>query len=413
MFTHCTHIQAARVLPGERWRLPICRSWSLRGVRSTWNYQVTRSAPSIFDDLDIPDIEGDITTYQREAGATFSDAGVALTFQNESEVDGALRLGVAVADRSHCGRLRIAGEGRLSFLEDVSTNSFMERQPGEGCQTVFTTDQSGCLDLATCLIQETGVLLCVSSGMREALLVHLRDRLRDRGPPGGAEILDITPMCGQLVLVGPRAGPLLEGLGVKVQGYPVPGNHFLLAVKGKPVIVAAGSGLEPGLFSEPPAWTLIADVDVLSDLWQTFLRKGAVPMGEEAWERARIVAGCPRAPSELNPSVSPFQAGLYRIDRSLTGASAANAQLLAELKKKVEEGAVPGLWGISTSAPCAPGDPVLLDGVEVGRVTSACQVAAGESEGVALAYLEFASAVGRASTPELRVGGAPALLKLL
>jgi hypothetical protein len=41
-------------------------------------------------------------------------------------------------------------------------------------------------------------------------------------------------------------------------------------------------------------------------------------MGEEGWERARVVAGRPAPPGELRADVSPFQAGLLYAVRPLT-----------------------------------------------------------------------------------------------
>lgn len=41
-----------------------------------------------------------------------------------------------VADRSHWGRLRLGGEGRLAFLHGQSTADIAALQPGSGCDTV-------------------------------------------------------------------------------------------------------------------------------------------------------------------------------------------------------------------------------------------------------------------------------------
>ena len=39
--------------------------------------------------------------------------------------------------------------------------------------------------------------------------------------------------------------------------------------------------------------------------------QGAVPMGEQVWERARILAGRPAADSELTELYNPLEACLY------------------------------------------------------------------------------------------------------
>lgn len=117
------------------------------------------------------------------------------------------------------------------------------------------------------------VLLLVPSQVKGDLLSHLQEQMGGSSSGGNVQVVDVTPLCGQLVLAGPRAGPLLETLGATMSGYPVPGSHSLLGVRGKPVIVVAGAGFENGLFKGPPAWTVIADLDIISELWRAAIRK--------------------------------------------------------------------------------------------------------------------------------------------
>ena len=137
--------------------------------------------------LDVPDIEADLASYQTEAGASFSVStvaeegggrpwglmprlrreevgasacipaachrpaerlppprsppppqadGVAVTFNNDDAALEALQRGVALADRSHWGRLRLSGEGRAAFLHGQSTADILALRPGQGCDTV-------------------------------------------------------------------------------------------------------------------------------------------------------------------------------------------------------------------------------------------------------------------------------------
>lgn len=64
------------------------------------------------------------------------DNGVAQTFANTAKVLEALSDGVVVVDRSHWGRLRIAGKDRLDLLHNQSTAAFKDLKPGTGCDTV-------------------------------------------------------------------------------------------------------------------------------------------------------------------------------------------------------------------------------------------------------------------------------------
>jgi len=64
------------------------------------------------------------------------ESGVALTFANTPKVLEALSEGVAVVDRSHWGRLRVAGGDRLDLLHNQSTAAVKDLKPGQGCDTV-------------------------------------------------------------------------------------------------------------------------------------------------------------------------------------------------------------------------------------------------------------------------------------
>lgn len=66
-------------------------------------------------------------------------------------------------DRSHWGRLRLAGEGARAFCHNQSTNDFNRLGPGQGCDTVFVTSTARTLDLATALVRRLGCCSCRAS----------------------------------------------------------------------------------------------------------------------------------------------------------------------------------------------------------------------------------------------------------
>jgi hypothetical protein len=70
--------------------------------------------------------------------------GVAVTFNNTEKVVEALSHGVALVDRSHWGRLRVAGGDRLSLLHNQSTADFKQLKAGQGCDTVSEATSSCC-----------------------------------------------------------------------------------------------------------------------------------------------------------------------------------------------------------------------------------------------------------------------------
>lgn len=135
---------------------------------------------------------------------------VAESFGNTDKVVRALLEGAVVADRSHWGRVRVAGADRLQFLHSQSTADIKALRPGQGADTVFVTATGRCLDLALALVMEESVLLVVSPGMREALLERFDKFIF---PADKVEVADVTERCRMFTVAGPKAGEVLREIG--------------------------------------------------------------------------------------------------------------------------------------------------------------------------------------------------------
>jgi hypothetical protein len=89
-------------------------------------------------------------------------SGVAVTFNNTEKVVEALSHGVALVDRSHWGRLRVAGGDRLSLLHNQSTADFKQLTAGQGCDTVSEATSSCCFWRVVRCVGVLGLLRAVS-----------------------------------------------------------------------------------------------------------------------------------------------------------------------------------------------------------------------------------------------------------
>lgn len=85
----------------------------------------------------------------------------------------AAKVGVAICDRTAWGRIKVAGDDRLTFLHNQSTNNFQILKPGQGCDTVFVTSTARTIDLATAYVREDAVILLVSPNRRQYLMEWL------------------------------------------------------------------------------------------------------------------------------------------------------------------------------------------------------------------------------------------------
>lgn len=346
---------------------------------------------ALLNDIDIPEIEADLATFQSEDGAVFDDNGIALTYRNDGYAIEALEKDAIVTDLSHWGRIRLSGSGAAAFLHGQSTNVFTSLPPGSGCETVLVTAQARCIDLLTCYVQQSGILCLTSPSTKNDILQRLDKHLF---PADDVQLSDISSQTAMFVVAGPRSDEILKQLKAAdaVIGKPWY-SHTVMGVSGKPVIVAVG----PLLSAQ--GYVIIVDESIAPDVWRSITGLGAMPMGSTAWEVARIINGRPAPGKELTKDYNPFEAGLYQAVSVEKGCyvgqeTLAKVNNLYAVKQE--------LWGLSLQAPVSAGDEVKkLDGTKLGVVTSAVDVPTGGHR--ALAYLKCKSGSGRVQLQDIEV----------
>lgn len=71
------------------------------------------------------------------------DIAVSFGEENDRKASEAWEHGVVLVDRSHWGRLRVAGSDHLNFLHGQTTADINNLHQGEGCQTVRSVTACG------------------------------------------------------------------------------------------------------------------------------------------------------------------------------------------------------------------------------------------------------------------------------
>lgn len=87
--------------------------------------------------------------------------GVVLTYKQGDKALEAMHYGVALIDRSHWGRISVAGPDCMNFMHNQTTNDFKRLKPGQGCDTVFVTATARTLELATAYVTANQVCTCL------------------------------------------------------------------------------------------------------------------------------------------------------------------------------------------------------------------------------------------------------------
>jgi tRNA-modifying protein YgfZ len=198
-------------------------------------------------------------------------------------------------------------------------------------------------------------------------------------------VLDVDPGHGEAVVSRLRRFLLRTKADVD------PVDWRCVAVRGPGTDAAA-----PGALAEvhaPAGWPGVEGVDLLGPHVRAPLE--AVAVGREAYEELRIICGVPAMGAELTDATIPAEAGQWVIDASVdfTKGCFTGQELVARIDSR--GGNVPrrvrGLLIDGGERP-VPGAPVVVDGDEVGTVTSVAPRSDGTGA-VALATL------GRAVSP--------------
>jgi hypothetical protein len=257
-------------------------------------------------------------------------------------------------------------------LHNQTTNNILSLQPGQGCDTVFTTSTARTIDLATAYVLEDAVLLLVSPTRRQKLMQWLDHYLF---PADRVQLQDVTPTTATFSLLGPQSPALLEKLGAEALiGEPL-NSHRLLKLQGVEVRVAVGSGLATA------GYTLMVDATQAAILWSSLLEAGAVPLGDRVWEQLRVEQGRPVPDHELTEDYNPLEAGLWQTI-SFDKGCYIGQETIARLD--TYKGVKQQLWGVRLQAIAEPGSVVTVGEEKVGKLTSVIETAQGP---LGLAYI--------------------------
>jgi tRNA-modifying protein YgfZ len=284
--------------------------------------------------------------------ATYPD--IPVSFGNDEVALAAVEQGAIVIDRSHWGQLLVSDADRLRFLHNQSTADFNSLKPGASCNTVFVNSTGRTIDLALAVILEDTVQLLVSPGKGDFMFQWL-DRyifFADK-----VQVQDISATRAALSLIGTESQKIVAALGADAPA----GFHQTLLLDDHKIQVVADSGL--GL----PGYTFLLEATAAPVLWQKLVALGAVPAGEQCWERLRIQQGRPAVDLELTTDYNPLEVGLWQTI-SFTKGCYIGQETIARLN--TYKGVKQYLWGIELTAPVDAGSELWLDDAKVGVVTS-------------------------------------------
>ncbi len=315
-------------------------------------------------------------------GARFRDAGgveVAEAFSDVAAEHAALRGACGLIDRFDLATFRVTGDDRTTFLQGMLTNDVARLAPGQGCRAAFLTVQGRVVADPCVFVCEGEILLQCLPEAAPGLLDGLRRHL----VADDVEIDDVTGDVATLSIQGPQAAGVVATILRTPITLAEEFDHQQMRLGEQRVRL-----LRVGEFGGP-GFQLQCPTDRAAEAWRIVMDRGQpcglVPVGAAAAEIRRVEVGIPRYGVDMDASRLVLEVGLR------DAISATKGCYLGQ--EVVERGTARGhvnrkLTGLRLLADVVPprGAAVLVDGVEVGTVTSAVDSPAAGCP-VALAYV--------------------------
>jgi aminomethyltransferase len=273
----------------------------------------------------------------------------------------AVRERVGVFDVSHMGEFEVSGPDRNAFVQQVTPNDVGALKPGQAQYSALLTPQGTFVD--DCLVYrfEDRVMLVVNA----ANLATDWDYIVAQKRGANVRLRDISAETGLLAVQGPGAEALLAPLTRLGVGM-VPYYHFVQgAVAGLQCFVSRTG------YTGEDGFELYCRAGDLETLWHALVGAGrAEPCGLGARDTLRLEAGYPLYGSDIDDTVTPYEAGLGWIVKLDKGVDFTG---LAALKRQKLDGVTRRLVGFKVTEPrlvARHGYDVFLDGTAVDVVRS-------------------------------------------
>jgi tRNA-modifying protein YgfZ len=314
----------------------------------------------------------------------------------------AIRGGVAVLDLSAAGKLEVGGRNAVQFVNGLVTNDVKALGEGEGVLAAFLNAQGKVV--AVCRIYSIGgragerLLIELDPARRETIYNNLSRFV----PAGEFFVSDVTGRDALISLQGPHAAQLIERLTGGAAGFEPEygvGEYEWEGVR----ILAASHSRAGGV-----GFDLFVPAEHRERVREAVLARGALfgalEVGPEVLEVARIEAGIPREGVDVTEENILLEAG-YEKAVSYKKGCYLGQEIIARIHWRGQPAKqLRGLFVEADEVPPRGTELYAEDGKKVGEVTSATR-SLGLNRVIALGYVHrYYLAAGTAVT--LRQGGA-------
>ena len=301
-----------------------------------------------------------------EAAAVYADA--AAEFE-------ALRSGAAVYEATWRAKIVVIGEDRVRWLNGMITNNIRDLAVGNGVYS-FVLNAQGRIQGDLTAFQRGDYILLETDESQTAGLTALFDRFIIMDD---VELANVSEKLASMSIRGPKAQETLKNAGFPVLSEPL--SVVDATWNGAGISVASGASEQ---FPEFEIWFA---PEATAAIWDALTAAGARPVGYEALELFRIVAGTPTYGQDIRDRDLPQETAQKHALHFSKGCYVGQ-----EIVERIHSrGNVHrSFTGFDLSQPVAVGTKVLKDGKEVGEITSVATLPS--KKVVALGYARRESA---------------------
>lgn len=281
----------------------------------------------------------------------------------------AVREAAGLFDLGHMGQVMVDGPDALEFLQYTTTNDVATLAPGEAKYGLLPNEQGGVVDDIIVYRNPAGhdgYMVCVNAANAEKDVAWWQE-LRRRRPELDVSVRDVSGELGMIAIQGPRA----EAIVARVTDAPVEDIDYFTwreaLIAGVPANIARTG------YTGEDGFEFYAANDLIGTIWDALMEAGKadglVPIGLGARDTLRLEARMPLYGQELGDDISPYEAGLgWAV--SLDKGDFVGRTEMAQVKSEGPKRRTVGFTTVGRSGAPRTHNPVVVDGDEVGMVTS-------------------------------------------
>jgi aminomethyltransferase len=275
----------------------------------------------------------------------------------------AVREAAGLFDVSHMGEIEVCGTGALALVQRLTTNDVSKLADNQVQYSMLTNENAGILDdLLVYRINSEYFLLVVNASNIDKDF----DWIRRHADSSNAEVHNTSLAYALLALQGPRAERILQDLS----------DHMLDRIPYYWSQRVRIDGLDCRVsrtgYTGEDGFEIFCNPEQARHIWNRLLitgqDRGLVPCGLAARNTTRLEAAYRLWGNDMDETTTPLEAGLgwtVKLAKGdFLGREALERQKVEGLRRKLIG------FEVLDRAPARDGYPVIVNGVEVGVVTS-------------------------------------------